>query len=1084
MASATILRVQEILDNVYGPYTGPDWRPRPFKKGVRNGRYLWSDAFGVVNFLSLHYATGGQPGTPSQWVKQAAILIEDVHNTLGRDRHTGKRLPPATDAEPLLGGLRIGKAEEERDARGRVNPDGDGQYFHYLTKWMFALNRMAQATGDSSYNAHAVTLARVAHAAFVYGNAPAAPCPTAAAAAAAGPSVNRPRMYWKMSVDLRTPLVTSEGNLDPFDGLVMFRRLAADASPAVSIKNVDVAAGSSRMAAPAGPLPGPLASTRVGSPGGASGGNREEEGGTRGDVPGQGEGASHTKVGVERGGGGRVSQGAQGERASGQQQQQEQEEEKQKLQKQSGQQQHPEGNQQQQHRKQPQQGKQGLPLSRQIADLSAMVQGKYGAFDSSDALDLGESLWLCSWADPQEAWVQHVQHTALSRIRDLFKLDFFGSGSPRSRLLFREMGLTLGLQCSVGVEVSLHEDDTDWGHRVRALHEFWADHLYRRDVDISPLMYAASILPGVWMPRRARSVVAAYTALIATSSDSNTCSTAFKICLLDMQHCFQHVYTWTAQQIPTDYTNVLNSCMGSWLPSTKDDIDTRIALSCPHIAKAFGLKGALSAGGTNDRTRIYKNQWSPRWYVNTADCCCVRMLQRRSPTEPTPNFFQKLELPDSGISRIAAWSIVAVFTFGLVYPRGDSLLPAPAWKHFDKVQHAGGYALCVAALAIAHMTWFGLTSAPPFRFLPGHAIGPSQPGSAHRRAGPWSEPDASSSESGHKWGLRYPRLRKLAMAAMAHALTTELVQALTPRRSASAEAARALVKEKFLEEDFEAVLKGCLRLADHVIEELCPEDDARVAKLAYAIRYYVRAHRDAEAACGPETLLAALSAPLYRDLTEEERLHAHVFADFVDSKRVNKGPTLSASTERVFDAFSDFLEDRNFPKYDHFSRFREDKWYWNALFDRYGFSTGGGLGSKRTSGFSVNGSRDPKDACTESVSLEDPDPDRCDFRVFCGKPRLSLVTNALMKYAGDLVSDEVLNEIIDAFDRTGVNNLTTEERYRTSHLHGLVTAMAENGVSVPEAVRDWIVDHRAALSEKIYSHNAQFQRSSRRQAKE
>eukprot|EP00899_Mesostigma_viride_P004530 jgi/Mesvir1/14078/Mv20409-RA.1 len=230
-------------------------------------------------------------------------------------------------------------------------------------------------------------------------------------------------------------------------------------------------------------------------------------------------------------------------------------------------------------------------------------------------------------------------------------------------------------------------------------------------------------------------------------------------------------------------------------------------------------------------------------------------------------------------------------------------------------------------------------------------------------------------------------------------------------------------------------------------------------------------------ACGPETLLAALSAPLYRDLTEEERLHAHVFSDFVDSKRVNKGPTLSASTERVFDAFSDFLEDRNFARYDHFSRFQEDKWFWNALFDRYGFSTGGGLGSKRTSGFSVNGSRDLKDACTESVSLEDPDPDRCDFRVFCGKTRLSLVTNALMKYAGDLVSDEVLNEIIDAFDRTGVNNLTTEERYRTSHLHGLVTAMAENGVSVPEAVRDWIVDHRAALSEKIYSHNAQFRRS-------
>jgi hypothetical protein len=32
-------------------------------------------------------------------------------------------------------------------------------------------------------------------------------------------------MYWKMSMDLRKPLVRSEGNLDPVDGLVVFRML-------------------------------------------------------------------------------------------------------------------------------------------------------------------------------------------------------------------------------------------------------------------------------------------------------------------------------------------------------------------------------------------------------------------------------------------------------------------------------------------------------------------------------------------------------------------------------------------------------------------------------------------------------------------------------------------------------------------------------------------------------------------------------------------------------------------------------------------------------------------------------------------
>ncbi len=30
-------------------------------------------------------------------------------------------------------------------------------------------------------------------------------------------------MYWKMSIDLSRPLVTSEGNLDPYDGYVTYR---------------------------------------------------------------------------------------------------------------------------------------------------------------------------------------------------------------------------------------------------------------------------------------------------------------------------------------------------------------------------------------------------------------------------------------------------------------------------------------------------------------------------------------------------------------------------------------------------------------------------------------------------------------------------------------------------------------------------------------------------------------------------------------------------------------------------------------------------------------------------------------------
>jgi hypothetical protein len=47
------------------------------------------------------------------------------------------------------------------------HPDGDGQYFHYLTKWAFALAAMAEATG-SKYLRWALELVQRVHPAFVY----------------------------------------------------------------------------------------------------------------------------------------------------------------------------------------------------------------------------------------------------------------------------------------------------------------------------------------------------------------------------------------------------------------------------------------------------------------------------------------------------------------------------------------------------------------------------------------------------------------------------------------------------------------------------------------------------------------------------------------------------------------------------------------------------------------------------------------------------------------------------------------------------------------------------------------------------
>ena len=46
--------------------------------------------------------------------------------------------------------------------------DRDGQYFHYLTKWMHVLHRVARETGENRYHRWAIELAMTAHDAFTY----------------------------------------------------------------------------------------------------------------------------------------------------------------------------------------------------------------------------------------------------------------------------------------------------------------------------------------------------------------------------------------------------------------------------------------------------------------------------------------------------------------------------------------------------------------------------------------------------------------------------------------------------------------------------------------------------------------------------------------------------------------------------------------------------------------------------------------------------------------------------------------------------------------------------------------------------
>jgi hypothetical protein len=178
-------------------------------------RYLWTDAFAVCNYLELHRQTREE-----EFRNLALRLVAQVHQTLGRHRPDDSRTgwisglkEEEGSRHPTLGGLRIGKPLPERRIGEAYDEEQewerDGQYFHYLSKWMQALNQVSRATGDQQYNRWALELARTAQARFV----------------TLSPSGVRDRMYWKMSIDLSFPQVPSMGHHDPLDGFITYAQL-------------------------------------------------------------------------------------------------------------------------------------------------------------------------------------------------------------------------------------------------------------------------------------------------------------------------------------------------------------------------------------------------------------------------------------------------------------------------------------------------------------------------------------------------------------------------------------------------------------------------------------------------------------------------------------------------------------------------------------------------------------------------------------------------------------------------------------------------------------------------------------------
>ena len=203
----------ERLMNAFADRTGLDGHGDPGR------RYLWTDAFAVRVLLALHRRTGRR-----EHLGHALELVDLVHHVLGRHRRDDERqgwISGFSEAQgqmhPTAGGLRIGKPLGERRLDepfdDRLEWERDGQYFHYLTQWMHALERIAVETGNAQWIHEAIELAQAACRGFIRRD----------------PRSGAAKMIWKASVDLSRPLVDSMGHLDPLDGFVAMERLAATA---------------------------------------------------------------------------------------------------------------------------------------------------------------------------------------------------------------------------------------------------------------------------------------------------------------------------------------------------------------------------------------------------------------------------------------------------------------------------------------------------------------------------------------------------------------------------------------------------------------------------------------------------------------------------------------------------------------------------------------------------------------------------------------------------------------------------------------------------------------------------------------
>jgi hypothetical protein len=136
-------------------------------------RYLWTDSYGIILLVSLYKETKEE-----KFLNDAEFVVGEVKRVLGRSK-----------------GVRIGE-----------EPDREGQYFHYLMKWVHALNEIGRYI--PKYHKEAIQTIKDIHPHFYVPNA---------------------GIFWKMKEDLSENYPGfGFGSLDCYDAFITYRLVDKD----------------------------------------------------------------------------------------------------------------------------------------------------------------------------------------------------------------------------------------------------------------------------------------------------------------------------------------------------------------------------------------------------------------------------------------------------------------------------------------------------------------------------------------------------------------------------------------------------------------------------------------------------------------------------------------------------------------------------------------------------------------------------------------------------------------------------------------------------------------------------------------